>query len=758
MNFDIKAHLQNHAFYFKQYKEISKNDLHFNFSFLDIQFFNKDKTPEQILLELLQELRKPAQYKVKNGYYIDKEGNKRQKFTTREINLANAIKIEAIHTQGAEGEYTMPHIHFILDKNARLGKNFSLLKTHIIEISKKYGLKPNFAEISQENPNTYRNLGKSVKNFSWIIRKMPNKDFKKYVSEKLEDKLNKLWEYSLLSGNLQYYVKTLEFIKKRLNRQKIDFKWKDHNIRNTYPIPLTQNDLEVIKLINEKKFSQKDIKPYLNNAILRDFVRYSYFKDKNKALIINSLSKETKLFQNLRPNKKIVENYLKLYQKTLNLDKQQLIKEQQKEKHIKSIKEILKEDLLKVAKTCINEKELRQKMQELGYKEFGFKKKGGKVIGYQFKLPNEDKKIVIKCSDSIDIKEIRAYLKDNWIKFQQNKPITSDLSKENSLINTYTLPKPFEPPKPILVPYKTKEIELQKEKQKKNSQKQYQIIKNNLQKSEKIYQIAKELNNQATKELNIQVQNQMHLNIKLTKISLKQKLLKEIKNARKTLSTIRDNIRTIKRYTKTINYLSRRKLTIEKESPNIRREIEFYRERITKTIRDTIERYRNKFKQSITGTLTRIKNNLTLFNNQINEILNNTIKLKHLSKRELTFEPVEIKKSIKLTDEFKSTFEKIEELKKEIIKLKEIKKDIPKYLSQLKQKKFELYNKITKIEDEQEYLLETDEQFIKLENERQALLQEVEKIEKEIEKIEKMPEYQQKQLQQTYSTGFRRKL
>jgi len=462
---DLDVYLKNHAIYYKEYKKIDKNDLSFNFSFLDIQFFKSGQPPEKTLFELLQELKKPAEYKVKNGYYITKNGEKKPKYTTRKINLNDVIKIEAIHITGSEGEYVMPHIHLVLSKNARLGKDFSLLKTHIIEVSKKFGLRPNFAELPKNNPASYKNLAKTVKNFSWIIRKMPNPDFKKYVETKLQDKLDKLWKYTLLSNNLQYYIKTFEFIKKRLNRQKLEFKWQGHNLRNTYPIPLTQEDLEIIDLINKKKFTQKDIKPYLNNAIMRDFVRYSYFKDKSKALIINSISKQTNLFENLRPNKKAVENYLKLYEKTLVLDKREQIKEQQKQKHKESIKEILKRDILRVAKTCKNEKELREKMQELGYKEFGFKKKQGKVIGYQFKLPNEDKKIVIKCSDSIDIKEIRAILKENWIKSKANMPIQSYIGTGYK-IKTYLLPKPVKAPTPVLITYKTQQIEEQKQKQK----------------------------------------------------------------------------------------------------------------------------------------------------------------------------------------------------------------------------------------------------------------------------------------------------
>ena len=569
--FDIKAHLKNHAFYFKQYKEIEKDDLHFNVSFLDIQFFDKNENAEEILFKLLQELLKIAKYKVKNGYYIDKNGNKRQKYTTRVINLANIVKVIAIHIAGADGEYVMPHFHFILDKNARLGKNFSLLMQHINEVSKKFNLKPNFAEISQNNPHSYKNLQKSVKNFSWIVRKMTNQDFKKYVETKLSDKLDKLTEYTLLSNNLQYYIKTLEFIKKRLNRQRIDFIYKNHNLRNTYPIPLTNDDMQVIKLINEKKFSQKDIKSYLNNAILRDFVRYSYFKDKSKALIINSLSKQTELLQNLRPNKRIVENYLKLYKKTLDLDKKQLLEEQEKEKEIKSIKEILKEDLIKVSQTCKNEKELRAGMQKLGYKEFGFKKKSGKIYAYQFKLKDNDKKIIVKCADSIDIKKIRAILKENWIKSKKNEAIKSDLSDERSQIATYTLPKALEAStasKVVEINYKTEEIEKQKEKQKEKVKERREY--------ERDYQRIREL----------------------------------IEASKRNATTIKFDTSRELTAKKAVRELSERELSTKSESSNIRREAESFRNRIKsrfiefarssfRAINEKFSEFRNEFTRKI---------------------------------------------------------------------------------------------------------------------------------------------------------------
>ena len=662
MKFDIKAHLQNHAYYFKQNKEIDKNDLHFNFSYLDIQFFKSVQPPETTLFELLQELKKPAQYKVKNGYYINKQGEKKQKYTTRKINLKDAIKIEAIHTEGADGEYVMPHIHLILSKDARLGKDFSLLKTHIIEISKKFGLRPNFAEISQNNPNAYKSLGKAVKNFSWIIRKMPNADFKKYVSEKLSDKLDKLWEYTLLSGNLQYYIKTLKFIQKRLNRQRIDFEYKGHNLRNTYPLPLTQTDIQVIELINKKKFSQKDIKPFLNNAIMRDFVRYSYFKDKSKALIINSISKQTNLLENLRPNKKIIDNYLKLYEKTLDLDKQTQIKEQQKEKKVQSIKEILKQDLLKVAHSCKNEKELRQKMQELNYIDFGFKKKQGKVYAYQFKLPNEDKKIIVKCADSIDIKEIRAILKENFIKSKKNEAIRSDITNERSKINAYLLPMPSTPPRALKIEYKIEKITLQKEKQKEIMKKRREYA-NNYKRIRELIANAKE--NATTIELSASRELRIKKDIRKVgerELSIRKELTRdtsrELRVKRNIRELAREKLAVIGRTLGRIRKKITNAINAFNKFLNYQKEKEQRINELLSTNRTTEDYLYRAFEKELTYLIK--KNNIDFTKQDINEF----------------FRAFLMKKSIKEIEDAIEQQKEIKRLKKEKEQIEQIKKNI----------------------------------------------------------------------------------
>jgi len=79
MSFDIQKHLQDHAYYFRQYQNITNSDLHFTFSFEDIQFFNKEQQPQELLQGLLEEIKKEAEYKVKDGI---KKWNKKTKIHT----------------------------------------------------------------------------------------------------------------------------------------------------------------------------------------------------------------------------------------------------------------------------------------------------------------------------------------------------------------------------------------------------------------------------------------------------------------------------------------------------------------------------------------------------------------------------------------------------------------------------------------------------------------------------------------------------
>ena len=406
--FNIKKHLQQHAHYFKEYKKISSNDLHFNFSIQDLQFLANNLDIKATMEKILQDIRKIASYKVKNGYYTTITGEQKQKYTTRTIDLSKNIKIQAIHLKGSKGEYTQPHIHLILDKTGRYGKEYSLLKLHISKVLEKYGLVANFDEIMPYNPYAVKNLQSSIKKFFWSLKKLDNDGFKRYIAnneELLKKYLDLLQELTRKTGNLDYYFKTMQTLKNRLNSLKIKVYYNDYNLADKYPIKevLSKKDIEVIELIQQKKFSQKDIKNYLDNPILRDFVRYSYYKKTKNSYIVTALKKHTTLLQYVKPNKKLVDNYFKLL-------KEQLQKKQRKSQLTEQDNTFLKfkTAFIRSLKTAKNEKKLKEKMEQEGF-AFSWKKRKGKTIGIKW----EDNYVKFTDLGFKNIAEIRAILANN---------------------------------------------------------------------------------------------------------------------------------------------------------------------------------------------------------------------------------------------------------------------------------------------------------------------------------------------------------
>ena len=76
MGFDLEKHLQNHAMFFKKYSKFQEDNLHFTFSYLDLQFIDRDIST--IMSNLLRDLREATSYKVANGKREDKHGCKKR--------------------------------------------------------------------------------------------------------------------------------------------------------------------------------------------------------------------------------------------------------------------------------------------------------------------------------------------------------------------------------------------------------------------------------------------------------------------------------------------------------------------------------------------------------------------------------------------------------------------------------------------------------------------------------------------------------
>lgn len=343
---------------------------------------------------------------------------------------------------------------------------------------------------------------------------------------------------------------------------------------------------------NSSRFYAESLVHLLHN--IGDFARYSYFKDTSKAIVINSINKQTTLLHNLRPNKKFLNNYLKLF----NNENETPPKPPVMKKEMESIKEILKKDLLKVAQNSINEKDLREKMKKLGYKEFGLKKKAGKIIGYQF-IIQDNKKIIVKCADSVDIKEIRAILKENWHQSKINGENNKDELNEKSKINFYSLPKPFLIPKPVPIEYKIQKIEEQKEKIK-----------------EKMRKLRKE-REENERELQILIFEAIEFEQSLKRTIRRANQVKQYINSTKSITPT--GIKQLQeQLAKTGNRIGKR---VENEIGNtISREIETIKQTFENKIQRSFNRIEKAIKTFIPKVKTRISRGIQQIKRRIREI------------------------------------------------------------------------------------------------------------------------------------------
>ena len=426
---DLVKYLEGHAYDFYSTlpeKSVNKNDyLHFTFSvklpyFLINGYDEKDKMPE-----ILKDLLKEAKYKVKDGKRVLKDGTIKQKWAIRKINLDNLAMVWAIHLKDVDNNKTEPHIHFLLKKDARLGRDFSLLKTHIINTLIKHNLIPHFAD--EKSVKSDKLLQKRVKNFTWEIRKSTNEKLKETIKKPdFIEKLELLWEYAL-QGQLQYYAKTMLTLQKRLNYLKKDLHFKGQNLRHIIPVPINELEKKALEAIKKREFTQKKLKELENSKIFDDYYRYCKTNDFKSSYILRLIKNNTNELKNLRKNETFIKNYEKVHKELLkekikNLKEKYYTQEISQEQKL-NIAQVLKNDLLQIAQKCKNEKELREKMQICGYEDFGFKKRQGKVIAYKFKLEGKD--YTVKCRDSLNISELRAILKENNIKAQAGQDLSS---------------------------------------------------------------------------------------------------------------------------------------------------------------------------------------------------------------------------------------------------------------------------------------------------------------------------------------------
>lgn len=395
--FNIVTHILDHAEYLYNLDDThthtdTRELLHFNISFHDFLFKN-EKDEVARLKEFVHETIKPTIIEEKNGFYKRVDGTLKQKYTKRSLDISDASI--AIHIEDDKKQKTYPHIHFLFNAKKKLGNAYSTLKIHLSNIASNMGLMINMNKITAYNPKSVLNLQRSCKRFSWMVKKATAKQLNKMLDKQdyLTRRLDGLYSLTDTTRNLSFLVKTMNHLKKRLKYTHRSFIYKEHDLKESYPIPLTQEDQKVLDIVTApKKIFKKHLRGLEDNLILQDYVRFS--EDK-KAYIIDALRNNCKFvfYKNQQKASVIKEAVLS----KLNKDASKNYETIQVERMQVTFKSLFRNMFYEALNTSKNEVELRECMLQK-YSLFSKKKVDGKWVGYTTQDTN-DQKIVIKFDD-----------------------------------------------------------------------------------------------------------------------------------------------------------------------------------------------------------------------------------------------------------------------------------------------------------------------------------------------------------------------
>lgn len=390
-------------------------------------FNSKDKINNVMKLMLDEIINTKYTFRVKTREYFDKNGNKKEYFSNKSFDLASDT-LSAYHNRAFSSEIDFdniePHFHFLLDSSKQTGLNYYHLKKHLQTIASKYNLVFHFDEEKDRSVNKYQGLMEKCSRFSWFTQKMTDKQVINYVNSKADDltkNLELLYDYATATGNLQFYIKAMNNIKKRLNRLDLDFEFRSNNIRHIYPIPIDEITNEtLIAIVNKDKEKLKELMTR-DNFLARDYIKYT---NGFQSTIIDELKQRDYIFPIISSNDLILEN-MKGKSKTEFRSSDKFL----------SFNNAVKNDILEALKYSKNEIELKEILLKFGYKDLGFRNQNiqGKRKKTGLKFSYEDKSYTVYFNQiGLDESTILFHLRNNS---KSNVTNTLDLKQKSNIQN-----------------------------------------------------------------------------------------------------------------------------------------------------------------------------------------------------------------------------------------------------------------------------------------------------------------------------------
>jgi hypothetical protein len=372
-------------------------------------FNSKDKINNVMKLMLEEIINTKYTFRVKTREYIDRNGNKKEYFSNKSFDLASDT-LSAYHNRAFSSEIDFdniePHFHFLLDSSKQTGLNYYHLKKHLQTVASKYNLVFHFDEEKDRSVNKFQGLMEKCSRFSWFTQKMTDKQVINYVNSKGDDltkNLELLYDYATATGNLQFYIKAMNNIKKRLNKLDLVFEFRSNNIRLIYPIPIDEITNEtLIAIANKDKEKLKELMTR-DNFLARDYIKYT---NGFQSTIIDELKQRDYIFPIISSNDLILDN-MKGRSKSSNVESDN--------KYL-SFNNAVKNDILEALKCAKNEVELKEILSKFGYKDLGFRNQNiqGKRKKTGLKFSYEDKNYSVYFNQiGLDESTILFHLQNN---------------------------------------------------------------------------------------------------------------------------------------------------------------------------------------------------------------------------------------------------------------------------------------------------------------------------------------------------------
>lgn len=389
-------------------------------------FDSKDKINNVMKLMLDEIINTEYSFRVKTREYIDKNGNKKEYFSQKKFNLSTDT-LAAYHNRAFSSDIDFdniePHFHLLFNSTKHTGLNFYHLKKHLSNISSKYNLVFHFDEEKERSVNKFQGLMEKCSRFSWFTQKMTDKQLKNYVNFKGDDftkNLELLYDYASATGNLQFYIKAMSNIKKRLDRLDLDFEFREKNIRELYPIPIDEITNEtLIAIANKDKVKLKELMNR-DNFLARDYIKYI---NKFQSTIIDEFKKRGYIFPLINSKELVLENMK---------GKSKSLKFKNDDKFL-SFNNAVKNDFLEALKYAKNEVELKDILSNFGYKDLGFRNQNiqGKRKKTGLKFSYEDKSYTVYFNQiGLDDSTILFHLQNNS---KANIENSLDYSKKSNI-------------------------------------------------------------------------------------------------------------------------------------------------------------------------------------------------------------------------------------------------------------------------------------------------------------------------------------